>query len=178
MSGYVRACARVCLCECIGNPEMYWINYLVILLVRQSFGRNRFCATSYAGNSNALNAIMTKSPHITSRTSHFLRQIATRVSFTQINRVMLLGIIEVLYCVFVCHKQHLNTPTEKIPRGVIRDLTLRVFAITRFRGKKAVRKLYSNFAVTVYGGDVTVWRAHQLVTFYQYQCERECWCRT
>jgi hypothetical protein len=26
-----------------------------------------------------------------------------------------------------------------------------------------VRKLYSNFAVTVYGGGVTVWRAHQLV---------------
>jgi hypothetical protein len=41
---------------------------------------------------------------------------------------------------------------------VIRDLTLRVFAITRFRGKKAVRKLYSNCAVTVYGGGVTVWR--------------------
>ena len=57
---------------------------------------------------------------------------------------------------------------------VIRDLTLRVFAITRFRGKKAVRRLYSNFAVTVYGGGVTVWRAHQLVTSYQYQCEREC----
>ena len=57
---------------------------------------------------------------------------------------------------------------------VIRDLTLRVFAITRFRGKKAVRKLYSNFAVTEYGGGVTVWRAHQLVTSYQYQCEREC----
>jgi hypothetical protein len=57
---------------------------------------------------------------------------------------------------------------------VIRDLTLRVFAITRFRGKKAVRKFYSNFAVTVYGGDVIVWRAHQLVTSYQYQCEREC----
>jgi hypothetical protein len=57
---------------------------------------------------------------------------------------------------------------------VIRDLTLRVFTITRFRGKKAVRKLYSNFAVTVYGGGVTVWRAHQLVTSYQYQCEREC----
>jgi hypothetical protein len=57
---------------------------------------------------------------------------------------------------------------------VIRDLTLRVFAITRFRGKKAVRKLYSNFAVTVHGGSVTVWRAHQLVTSYQYQCEREC----
>ena len=57
---------------------------------------------------------------------------------------------------------------------VIRDLTLRVFAITRFRGKKAVRKLYSNFAVTVYGGSVTVWRSHQLVTSYQYQCEREC----
>jgi hypothetical protein len=58
---------------------------------------------------------------------------------------------------------------------VIRDLTLRVFAITRFRGKKAVRKLYCNFAVTVYGGGVTVWRVHQLVTSYQYQCERECW---
>jgi hypothetical protein len=58
---------------------------------------------------------------------------------------------------------------------LIRDLTLRVFAITRFRGeKKAVRKLYSNFAVTVYGGGLTVWRAHQLVTSYQYQCEREC----
>ena len=57
---------------------------------------------------------------------------------------------------------------------VIRDLTLRVFAITRFREKKAVRKVYSNFAVTVYGGGVTVWRAHQLVTSYQYQCEREC----
>ena len=57
---------------------------------------------------------------------------------------------------------------------VIRDLTLRVFAITRFREKKTVRKLYSNFAVTVYGGGVTVWRAHQLVTSYQYQCEREC----
>ena len=58
---------------------------------------------------------------------------------------------------------------------VIRDFTLRIFAITRFRGKKkAVRKLYSNFAVTVYGGGVTVWRAHQLVTSYQYQCEREC----
>jgi predicted nucleic acid-binding Zn ribbon protein len=37
-------------------------------------------------------------------------------------------------------------------------------------GKKAVRKLYSNFAVTVYGGGMTVWRAHQLVTSYQYQC--------
>ena len=35
-----------------------------------------------------------------------------------------------------------------------------------------MRKLYSNFAVTVYGGGVTVWRAHQLVTSYQYQCER------
>jgi hypothetical protein len=58
---------------------------------------------------------------------------------------------------------------------VIRDLTLRVFAITRFRGKKkAVRKLYSNFAVTVYSGGVTVWRAHQLVTSYQNHCEREC----
>ena len=57
---------------------------------------------------------------------------------------------------------------------IIRDLTLRVFAITRFREKKAVRKLYSNFAVTVYGGGVTVWRTHQLVTSYQYQCEREC----
>jgi hypothetical protein len=57
---------------------------------------------------------------------------------------------------------------------VIRDLTLRVFAITRFRGKKAARKLYSNLAVIVYGGDVTVWRSHQLVTSYQYQCEREC----
>ena len=51
---------------------------------------------------------------------------------------------------------------------------------TRFRynaikgKKKAVRKLYSNFAVTVYGGGVTAWRAHQLVTSYQYQCEREC----
>ena len=50
---------------------------------------------------------------------------------------------------------------------------------TRFRynaiyGKKAVIKLYSNFAVTVYGGGVTVWRAHQLVTSYHYQCEREC----
>jgi hypothetical protein len=39
-------------------------------------------------------------------------------------------------------------------------------------GKKAVRKLYSNFAITVYGGGVTEWRAHQLVTSYQYQCER------
>jgi hypothetical protein len=57
---------------------------------------------------------------------------------------------------------------------VIPDLTLRVFATTRFRGEKAVRKLYSNFAVTVYGGGVTVRRAHQLVTSYQYQCEREC----
>jgi hypothetical protein len=57
---------------------------------------------------------------------------------------------------------------------VIRDLTLHVFAITRFRGKKAVRKLYSNFAATVYGGGVTVWRTHQLVTSYQYQCGREC----
>jgi hypothetical protein len=57
---------------------------------------------------------------------------------------------------------------------IIRDLTLCVFAITRFRGKKAVRKLYSNFEVTVYGGGVTVWRAHQLVTSYQYQCEKEC----
>jgi hypothetical protein len=47
---------------------------------------------------------------------------------------------------------------------VTRDLTSRVFAITRFRGRKAVRKLNSNFAVTVYGGGVTVWRAHQLVT--------------
>jgi hypothetical protein len=28
-----------------------------------------------------------------------------------------------------------------------------------------VRKLYNNFVVTVYGGGVTVWRAHQLVTF-------------
>jgi hypothetical protein len=58
---------------------------------------------------------------------------------------------------------------------VIRDLTLRVFAITRVRcGGKAVRKLYSNFAVNVYSGGVTVWRVHQLVTSYQYQCEREC----
>jgi hypothetical protein len=57
---------------------------------------------------------------------------------------------------------------------VICDLTLRVFAITRFRGIKAVRKLYSNFTVTVYGGGVTAWRAHQPVTSYQYQCEREC----
>jgi hypothetical protein len=57
---------------------------------------------------------------------------------------------------------------------VIRDLTC-VFAITWFRWKKAVRKLYSNFAVTVYGGGVTVWHAHQLVTSYQCQCERECW---
>jgi hypothetical protein len=50
---------------------------------------------------------------------------------------------------------------------------------TRFRysaiyGKKAVRKLYSNFAVNVYGGGVTAWRVHQLVTSYQYQCDREC----
>jgi hypothetical protein len=57
---------------------------------------------------------------------------------------------------------------------VIRDLTLRVFAITRFRERKAVRKLYSSFAVNVYGDGVTVWREHQLVTSYQYQCEREC----
>jgi hypothetical protein len=58
---------------------------------------------------------------------------------------------------------------------VIRDLTLRVFAITRFRGKKSCEKIIQyNFAVTVYGGGVTVWRAHQLVTSYQYQCEREC----
>jgi hypothetical protein len=57
---------------------------------------------------------------------------------------------------------------------VIRDLNLRVFAITQFREKKAVRKLYSNFAVTVYSGGVTVWRVHQLVTSYRYQCEREC----
>ena len=43
---------------------------------------------------------------------------------------------------------------------VIRDLTLRVFVLTRFGGKeKAVRKLYSNFAVTMYGGGVTVARA-------------------
>jgi hypothetical protein len=56
---------------------------------------------------------------------------------------------------------------------VIRDLTLRIFAIMQFRGKKP-RKLYSNFAVTLYGGGVTVWRAHQLVTSYQYQCEKEC----
>jgi hypothetical protein len=56
---------------------------------------------------------------------------------------------------------------------VIRDLTLCVFAITRFR-EKTVRKLYSNFAVTVYGGGVIVWRAYQPVTSYQYQCEREC----
>jgi hypothetical protein len=57
---------------------------------------------------------------------------------------------------------------------VIRDLTLHVFAITRFSGEKAMEKLYSNFAVTVYGGGVTVWRTHQLVTSYQHQCEREC----
>jgi hypothetical protein len=31
-----------------------------------------------------------------------------------------------------------------------------------------VRKLHSNFAVTVYGGGVTVWRAHQLVTSCQF----------
>jgi hypothetical protein len=37
--------------------------------------------------------------------------------------------------------------------------------------KKVVGKLYSHFAVTVYGGGVTVWRAPQLVTCYQYQCE-------
>jgi hypothetical protein len=48
---------------------------------------------------------------------------------------------------------------------VIRDLTLRVFAVKRYRGGgKPVRKLYSNFAVTVYGGGVTVWLAHQPVT--------------
>jgi hypothetical protein len=57
---------------------------------------------------------------------------------------------------------------------VIRDLTLRVFAITRL-GKKVVRKLYSNFAVTVYGGGVTVWRVDRLVTSCQFQWERECW---
>jgi hypothetical protein len=63
---------------------------------------------------------------------------------------------------------------EVLATLVIRDLTLRVFAITRLTGgKKAVGKLYSNFAVTVYGGGVTVWRAHQLVISYQYQCERE-----
>jgi hypothetical protein len=58
---------------------------------------------------------------------------------------------------------------------VIRDLTLRVFAITRFRGKKSRDKIVQyNFAVTVYGGGVTVWCAHQLVTSYQYQSEGEC----
>jgi hypothetical protein len=59
---------------------------------------------------------------------------------------------------------------------VIRDLTLRVFAITRFRGMGGTREkiVDYNFTVTVYGGGVTVWSAHQLVTSYQYQCEREC----
>jgi hypothetical protein len=41
---------------------------------------------------------------------------------------------------------------------VIYDLTLCVFAITQFKGK-AVIKLYGNFAVTMYGGGVTVERA-------------------
>jgi hypothetical protein len=54
-------------------------------------------------------------------------------------------------------------------------ISLYAFSLKRDSGKKkAVRKLYTNFAVTVYGGTVTVWRAHQLVTCYQYQCEREC----
>ena len=74
-----------------------------------------------------------------------------------------------------CYSLPILFPINKVQASlVIRDLTLRVFAITRFREKKAVRKLYSNFAVTVYGGGVTLWRAHQLVTSYQYQCEREC----
>jgi hypothetical protein len=57
---------------------------------------------------------------------------------------------------------------------VKRDLTLRVFALTRCREKNRENIVQYNFAVTVYGGGVTVWRAHQLVTSYQYQCEREC----
>jgi hypothetical protein len=43
---------------------------------------------------------------------------------------------------------------------VIRDLTLRVFAITQFRGENSEKIVDYNFAVTVYGGGVTVWRAH------------------
>jgi hypothetical protein len=54
-------------------------------------------------------------------------------------------------------------------------ISLSAFSLLRDLGeKKTLRKLYSNFAVTVYGGGVPVWRAHQLVTSYQYQCEREC----
>jgi hypothetical protein len=64
--------------------------------------------------------------------------------------------------------------TELQASLIIRDLTLRIFAITRFREKKSVRKLYTNFAVIVYDGGMTVWRVHQLVTSHQYQCEREC----
>jgi hypothetical protein len=40
---------------------------------------------------------------------------------------------------------------------VIRDLTSRVFAITRFRGGKSREKIVQyNFAITMYGGGVTV----------------------
>jgi hypothetical protein len=46
--------------------------------------------------------------------------------------------------------------------------------ITRFRENSREKIVQYNFVVTVYGGGVTVWRAHQLVTSYQYQCEREC----
>jgi hypothetical protein len=57
---------------------------------------------------------------------------------------------------------------------VIRELTLRVSAITRFRENSREKIVKYNITVTVYGGGVTVWRAHQLVTSYQYRCEREC----
>jgi len=57
---------------------------------------------------------------------------------------------------------------------VICDLTLRVFAITRFREKKP----WENCTVILQSPcTVVAWLCgvHQLVTSYQYQCERECW---
>jgi hypothetical protein len=45
---------------------------------------------------------------------------------------------------------------------------IRIFAITRFRENSCEKIVQYNFAVTVYGGGVTAWRAHQLVTSYQY----------
>jgi hypothetical protein len=42
---------------------------------------------------------------------------------------------------------------------VLRDFTLRVFAIMRFRGEKSRKKIVKyNFAVTVYGGGMNVAR--------------------
>jgi len=85
------------------------LNYLVILLYRQSARRNQFCATIHAGNSNALNVFIIKSTHITLRSSFSTPNRNTCLLYTD-KRTVLFDIIMAPYCVLACHKQHLNTP--------------------------------------------------------------------